>query len=61
MITAGFYHTCAMRSDDRIVCWGWNADGQLGIGSTANVGKTQATLGNNIVPADLGAGDDFAL
>jgi len=53
--------TCAMRSDDRVVCWGWNADGQLGIGSTNNVGKTPDSLGINMIPADLGAGAECKL
>ena len=55
-ITVGYFHACAMRIDDKIVCWGWDAYGQLGIGSTENVGKTEQTLGKYIVPADLGAG-----
>ena len=32
-ITAGFAHTCAIRSGGRLWCWGWNDRGQLGIGS----------------------------
>ncbi len=30
-ISAGYYHTCAIGVDDRIYCWGINADGELGI------------------------------
>lgn len=55
-MTAGQYHTCAIRSDDKIVCWGANNDGQLGIGSSSSVGLSTSDMGNNLVPADLGAG-----
>jgi len=30
MITAGDYHTCAIASDDKAYCWGYNGDGELG-------------------------------
>lgn len=33
-IVAGMYHTCAMTSEDKIVCWGYNGYGQLGNNST---------------------------
>ena len=31
-ITAGVYHTCAKRQNGAAVCWGYDQDGQLGIG-----------------------------
>jgi len=33
-IVTGDYHTCAVTSDSLIYCWGYNNNGQLGIGST---------------------------
>jgi alpha-tubulin suppressor-like RCC1 family protein len=32
-VTVGRNHACALTADDRIVCWGSNAYGQLGIGT----------------------------
>ena len=33
MVTTGTSHACAIRSDRRLVCWGHNAYGKVGIGS----------------------------
>ena len=32
-ISAGYYHTCALRTDRTIRCWGFNNFGRLGIGT----------------------------
>jgi alpha-tubulin suppressor-like RCC1 family protein len=34
-VALGDYHACAVRTDGRIVCWGVNAVGQLGLGATS--------------------------
>lgn len=31
-VTAGAHHSCAVRSDGTLWCWGWNMNGQLGVG-----------------------------
>jgi alpha-tubulin suppressor-like RCC1 family protein len=36
-IACGAYHTCALRSDGQVWCWGGNAHGQVGRGRTADV------------------------
>jgi alpha-tubulin suppressor-like RCC1 family protein len=35
-VSIGRYHTCARLDDERVRCWGWNAHGQIGDGSTAD-------------------------
>jgi alpha-tubulin suppressor-like RCC1 family protein len=37
-VSAGFLHTCAVRSDQTAACWGWNRFGQVGDGTIADVG-----------------------
>jgi alpha-tubulin suppressor-like RCC1 family protein len=36
LIRAGFHHTCALRQDGTLWCWGFNNLGQLGDGSTTD-------------------------
>jgi alpha-tubulin suppressor-like RCC1 family protein len=33
-VAAGLYHTCSVRATGIVDCWGWNSNGQLGIGAT---------------------------
>jgi alpha-tubulin suppressor-like RCC1 family protein len=45
-IDAGGYHACGITTTEQLLCWGYNADGQLGLGSTSLV--TSPTL----IPGD---------
>src|SRR5690606_4546139 len=48
-ISSGFLHTCGVTTDGRVLCWGGNADGQLGTGSNDDSG----------VPAQVSAAASF--
>ncbi|MGI8413381.1 MAG: hypothetical protein ACR2LV_08555 [Solirubrobacteraceae bacterium] len=55
-ISAGFAHTCAVLDDGSVRCWGDGADGQLGYGSTNNVGDTPVATPARVGPVNLGRG-----
>jgi alpha-tubulin suppressor-like RCC1 family protein len=44
-ISSGDFHTCAIRNDGSVVCWGYGGEGRLGYGSLLNVGDV-ATPGS---------------
>lgn len=52
-VSAGVQHTCAVKSDHTLWCWGRNYYGQLG--TPFNAGNTQA----NPVPGQVGTGHDW--
>jgi alpha-tubulin suppressor-like RCC1 family protein len=45
-VAAGSNHTCAVRANGAVVCWGSNGSGQLGVGDTANRISPTAVLGD---------------
>src|SRR5690606_24618541 len=56
-ISLGGFHTCAILNDSTLKCWGWNAVGQLGLGSlTSAIGATANSMGDNLDAVDLGDG-----
>lgn len=55
-LLAGRNHTCILRGDSSVVCFGDNALGQLGVGSTIGVGNRDGTMGTALASVDLGAG-----
>jgi alpha-tubulin suppressor-like RCC1 family protein len=55
-VSVGFAFSCALREDDTVVCVGINTAGQLGINSVAQRGHTVATVGDNLLVANMGAG-----
>ncbi|MDQ6777710.1 MAG: hypothetical protein M3071_16205 [Actinomycetota bacterium] len=53
-ISSGDAHTCVIRNDSSVVCWGYGAQGRLGYGNTNNVGDTQTP--GSVGPVKLGTG-----
>jgi alpha-tubulin suppressor-like RCC1 family protein len=44
-IATGYHHSCAVRADGTLWCWGANSKGQLGDGTTASSSKPVAVVG----------------
>jgi alpha-tubulin suppressor-like RCC1 family protein len=51
---SGFNQTCALTADQRLKCWGYNADGNLGLGDTATRGDDPTDMGDALPEVDLG-------
>lgn len=53
-INAASNFSCVLTSDARVKCWGRNCCGELGLGSTSNIGDTPGEMGTNLPFVDLG-------
>ena len=54
------YHTCAVFNNGDLKCWGYNANGILGLGDTDNRGDGSSEMANNLAFVDIGAGETVA-
>ncbi|XRB12276.1 EGF-like domain-containing protein [Pseudoscourfieldia marina] len=48
--------TCAILDNDKLKCWGYNSDGQLGYGDTTRRGDGPNEMGDSLPYVDLGTG-----
>ncbi|MCC2679407.1 MAG: hypothetical protein K0R29_1983 [Pseudobdellovibrio sp.] len=55
-IKVGQYFACALYNEGSVKCWGTNANGQLGLGSTATIGDATTEVGGANQFVDLGTG-----
>jgi cysteine-rich repeat protein len=55
-LAASTYHVCALLDDSSVKCWGYNGQGQLGIGSGRSRGGEPDQMGDALLPVELGSG-----
>ena len=55
-IAAGGGHTCAVLDDGSMTCWGENAEGQLGMGNTTDLGTQTDQVGDSVAYVSLPTG-----
>lgn len=55
-VAMGAYHTCAILDNGSLKCWGRNLEGQLGQGSTTNLGDGPDEMGEALPAVNLGTG-----
>jgi alpha-tubulin suppressor-like RCC1 family protein len=60
-VACGALHTCVIRNDSKVVCWGNNTYGQLGNGGTNHLGWKPGDMGENRVAVNLGSGTGIVL
>lgn len=55
-LSAGAHHVCAVLDNSTVKCWGANPYGQLGSGSTEDLGGSAGTMGDSLATVSLGTG-----
>jgi hypothetical protein len=55
-VSAGAYHTCAVKTDGTLWCWGRNSSGQLGLGTTGGTITTPQRVGVSFGWTEVAAG-----
>jgi alpha-tubulin suppressor-like RCC1 family protein len=54
-VAIGYIHACAVLDNNTVKCWGFNSEGQLGLGDRANRGDDANEMGDNLPTVNLGA------
>ncbi|CAM9224093.1 unnamed protein product [Ascophyllum nodosum] len=60
-VTSGCRHTCVLLDDDSVKCFGYNNYGQLGQGTTDNIGDDAGEMGDNLIAVPLGGASVTAI
>jgi alpha-tubulin suppressor-like RCC1 family protein len=55
-LATGAFHVCALLDTGTVRCWGFNAQGELGLGDTQGRGDALGEMGANLPLVDLGPG-----
>lgn len=55
-LAAGAYHSCARLENATLKCWGYNLQGELGLGDTNSRGDQPGEMGNSLPAVDFGVG-----
>jgi len=53
-VSCGRSHACAILSGGKLICWGNNDHGRLGLGHTVDIGRSLSDVGNNFKFTDIG-------
>lgn len=59
-IGLGSAHSCALLIGNKVKCFGYNAQGQLGLGDTASRGRLSSDMGENLPFIDFGTNIEVA-
>lgn len=55
-VSIGQYHACAVLNDGSVKCWGYNANGRLGLEDTTTRGDQPNEMGDNLPTVNVGTG-----